>query len=112
MTATVLRLSAQKETPQPVLSESTSPQTSKKKEEAQLISSYEPMKQALEKTDQVWKEQNKATTQEPEVFNTIKDTTGASLPKTGEETSFISLLASLLLASLGFAMGKKGKKED
>lgn len=112
LTATVLRLSAQKETPQPVLSESTSPQTSKKNEEAQFISSNEPTKQALEQTDQVWKEQSKATTQEPEVFDTIKDTTGVSLPKTGEETSFTSLLASLLLASLGFAMGKKGKKED
>lgn len=112
LTATVLRLSAQKETPQPVLSESTSPQTSKKNEEAQFISSNEPTKQALEQTDQAWKEQSKATTQEPEVFDTIKDTTGASLPKTGEQTSFTSLLASLLLASLGFAMGKKGKKED
>ena len=112
LTATVLRLSAQKEAPQPILSESTSPQTSKKNEKAQFISSNEPTKQALEETNQVWKEQSKATTQEPEVFDTIKDTTGASLPKTGEQTSFTSLLASLLLASLGFSMGKKGKKED
>lgn len=112
LTATVLRLSAQKEAPQPIPSESTSPQTSKKNEKAQFVSSNEPTKQALEETNQAWKEQSKATTQEPEVFDTIKDTTGASLPKTGEQTSFISFLAALLLASLGFSMGKKGKKED